>query len=70
MRLDCIKASDVGLGKGWVVISTSNGGIVAHHEDDDCGFAWMRAAELMAEAIADMQRTIYALSPQQTAKSN
>ena len=65
MRLDCIKASDVGLGNGWVVINTVNGGIVAHHTDDDCGFAWMRASEVMAEAIAAMQRTIYGLSPQQ-----
>lgn len=65
MKLDCVKASDVGLGKGWVVVNTQNGGIVAHSENDDCCFAWMKAAESIAEAIADMQRTIYGLSPQQ-----
>lgn len=70
MNLDCIKASDVGMGSGWVVIDTRNGGIVAHDTNDDCGFAWMRAAEKMAEAVSDIQRTIYALSPQQMAKSN
>lgn len=65
MKLDCIKASDIALGKGWVVVNTINGGIVAHDTHDDCGFAWMRAAEVMAEAIADLQRTINSLSPQQ-----
>jgi len=61
MTLDCIRASDVGLGKGWVVINTINGGIVAHHKSDDSEFAWMKAAEVLAEGIADMQRTIQAI---------
>lgn len=65
MKLDCIKASDVGLGRGWVIVNTLNGGIVAHHSYEDCAFAWMKAAKAMAEAISDMQRTIYGLSPQQ-----
>ncbi len=67
MRLDCIKAVDIGLGQGWVIINTMNGGIVAHDERDDSEFAWMKAATVFAEAIADMQRTIYTLSPQQMA---
>ncbi len=64
MKLDCIKASDVGLEHGWVIINTINGGIVAWHPSEDSEFAWMKAADAMAEAIADMERTIYGLSPQ------
>jgi hypothetical protein len=69
MKLDCVKASDVGLGKGWVVINMENGGVVHHDADTDSEFAWMGAAEVLAEAISDMQRTIYNLSPQQFSES-
>jgi hypothetical protein len=65
MKLDCIDAKLVGLEKGWAVINTENGGIVAHHASDDCGFAWMIAADELAKALTDIQRTIYAVSPQQ-----
>ncbi|HUS38020.1 MAG TPA: hypothetical protein VMX74_01135 [Pirellulales bacterium] len=69
MKLDCVKASDVGLGKGWAVINMENGGVVHHDADTDSEFAWMGAAEVLAEAISDMQRTIYNLSPQQFSES-
>jgi len=65
MKLDCIKATEVGLGSGWVIINTVNGGIVAHTPLIDSEFAWMNAAESLAEALDDIQRTIYAASPQQ-----
>lgn len=64
MKLDCVKASDYGLGDGWVIVNMQNGGVVAHDVDSNCGFAWMMAAESMANAIEDIQRTIYGLSPQ------
>jgi hypothetical protein len=69
MKLDCVKASDVGLGKGWAVIDMENGGIVHHDANIDSEFAWMGAAKVLAEAISDMQRTIYNLSPQQFSTS-
>ena len=65
MDLDCIKASDVGLKEGYVIINRVNGGIVAHSTQSDSGFAWMAAADKLAKALSDMQRTIHAASPQQ-----
>lgn len=64
MKLDCIKASDVGRESGWVIVNTLNGGIVAHSTLDDSGYAWMLAALSLARAITDMQRTIYSTCPQ------
>lgn len=69
MILDCKDAAAFGLGKGWVVYDTRNGGIVAHDErDDDTGFVWMMAAHKLADALGDIERTIYATHPQQFAK--
>lgn len=68
MKLDCIKATDVGLGSGWVIVNTENGGIVAHTHHLDSEFAWMEAAHSLASAISEMQRAIYEASPQQFSK--
>lgn len=59
MRLDCADAARFGLKRGWVVYDQNNGGIVAHDERDDCCFAWMRAANNLADALADIERTIH-----------
>jgi hypothetical protein len=64
MKLDCVRASDWGRGNGWIVFNTQNGGIVAHSQQADSGFAWMAAAHALAKGITDMQLTIYNLSPQ------
>ena len=56
MKLDCVKASDLGFGKGWVVINMENGGIVHHDADTDSEYAWMGAAEVLAEAISGQQQ--------------
>lgn len=59
MNLDCVRANSVGLGLGWVVIDRINGGIIAHDEYDDCCFAWMKAAQKLADALSDIERTIH-----------
>lgn len=64
MDLDCVKAADVGRGDGWVIVNRINGGIVAHNTNSDSGHAWMTAAHELAEALSEIQRTIYAVSPQ------
>ena len=65
MKLDCVKAANYGLGAGWVVINTVNGGVVAHDERDGDGWAWYAAANNLAAALDDIQRTITGLSPQE-----
>jgi hypothetical protein len=64
MKLDCVRASDWGRGNGWVIIDTQNGGIVAHSQQADSGFAWMAAAHALAQGISHMQLTIHNLAPQ------
>lgn len=64
MKLDCIKAADYGLGNGWIVIDTVNGGVVSHDERDDDGWAWYKAANTLAEALTDIERTIINTHPQ------
>ena len=68
MNLDCIKAADRNMGSGWIVIDTRNGGIVARDERDDDGFAWMRAAHKLSDALTEIERMIHATHPQQFAK--
>lgn len=63
MKLDCVSADRIGL-DGWIVIDTTNGGVVSYATNDDCGFAWMKAAEVLAEALTDIERTIHNTHPQ------
>jgi hypothetical protein len=64
MKLECVCASDYGHGNGWIIIDMQNGGIVAHSQQADSGFAWMAAAHALAKGVTDMQLTIHNLAPQ------
>ena len=64
MRLDCVKATSVGRKRGWVIVDQTNGGIVAHDERDESGFAWMAAAIALGEALTEIERMEREMSEQ------
>ena len=64
MRLDCTTAEKFHFNRGWVVYDQDNGGIVAHDERDESEFSWMRAAQNLADALTDIERTIHNTHPQ------